>query len=105
MRFGRPMNAHPQEYNGRQNRLANIATIVGVTRLAPLAKLLHHKGSGDVQEEMNRRPETSAQSPHTFTTNTDGTHAGPALEPLHLDPEEYQRAKKELKKAVLELYK
>ena len=99
------MKARSQEYTEGQSRLTNLATIVGVANFAPIAKLLHQRNTGHVQEGTDRRPQLPVSSPNTFSTNTDGTGPGPAIVPVQLDPEEYQHAKKELKKCVLELYK
>jgi hypothetical protein len=68
-------------------------------------KLLHQKGTGHAQEGTNRCPPPPAPSPNTFSITTDGTDSGPALVAGQLDPEEYHRAKRELRKAVLELYR
>jgi len=105
MRLDCPINAHSQEYNDAQSRLTSLATIAGVAKFAPLAKLLQQRSRERVQEGTDRRPHTPTTSPNAFSTNTDRTDPGPAIVPLQLDPEEYQRAKKELRKAVLEFYK
>jgi len=96
------MNARPQKYANRQSRLTNFAAITGV---AKLAKLLHQGSKGHKREETSRSPRAPAPSPITFPTNTVDTGSGSAIGFLHLDPEEYQHARKELKKAVLELYR
>jgi len=88
------MNAHPQQYMDAQSRLTNLATISGVARFAPLAKLFQ-RGGGHVQVGAIRYPRAPPTSPSTLDANVS----------LQLDPEEYQHAKKKLKKAVLELYR
>jgi hypothetical protein len=102
MRFGHPMNARPQEYSSRQSRLTKVATITGVTKFA---KFLHPRGKGYEQEETNWSPRAPAPSPNNFSTNIDEADSRSAILSLQLNPEQYQHARKELKKAVLELYR
>ena len=99
------MKACSQEYTEGQSRLTNLATFVGVAKLTKIAKILHQRNAGHVQGGTDRRPQLPVPSPNTFSTNTDGTAPGPAIVPVQFDPEECQRAKKELKNCVLELYK
>jgi len=84
--FDLPMNTRPQEYSNRQSRFTNLATIAGVSKLM---QLLHQGGTGNEQEESSRSPKAPAPSPNGFFTNADGTGPEPAIESLHLEPEEY----------------
>ena len=96
------MNAHPQEYANRQSRFINLATIAGVPKIL---QFLNHRGTVHEQEESNRSPKAPAPSPNGFFTNSNDTGPIPAIESLQLEPDEYQHARRELKKAVLELYR
>ena len=99
MIFGQPMNARPQEYANRQSRFA---TIAGVPKLF---QFLNHRSTSNEREESNRSPKAPAPSPNGFFTNSGDTVSIPAIESLQLEPEEYNHARRELKKAVLELYR
>ena len=96
------MNARPQEYSNRQSRFTNLATIAGVSKLM---QLLHQRSAGNELEETSRSPKAPAPSPSGYLTNTDTAGPEAAIETLHLEPEEYQPARRELKRAVLELYR
>jgi hypothetical protein len=100
MIFGDPMNARPQEHKNRST--TSLATIVGVSRLT---QLLHQRDKGNEQEETIRSPKSPAPSSDGYSTHTNDTRPEPSIRSLQLEPEEYQYARNELKKAVLELYK
>jgi len=68
-------------------------------------QLIYQRDKGYEQEETIRSPKAPAPSPSGYYTNTDDMRPEPAIMSLQLEPEEYQHARRELKKAVLELYK
>ena len=86
------MNARPQEYVDQQSRFTNLATIAGVPNFL---KILNYRGTGNEQEDSTR----------SLLANAGHAGSVPAIDSLQLEPEEYQHARRYLKKAVLELYR
>lgn len=68
-------------------------------------QFLHQTDKGNEQEETIRSPKAPAPSPSGYSTNASHTGLEPAIMALQLEPEEYQHARRGLKRAVLELYR